>query len=365
MIRGKAAIYEGPGLSMKIKEFPLPEVDPDAVLIKISLANICGSDIHIWKGERKRSVLPTILGHEMTGTVYHLGKNVHTDSTGKPLSEGDRVVYSYMKPCFRCPTCLKGQSYACPFRYPLVGAISPDTPPHFIGAFAEYYYLIPGLAIFKVPDVLSNEEVSPINCALSQAVFSLHRIDIHLGDVVAIQGAGGLGLNTIAVAKEMGAGTIIAIDGVEERLMLAKEFGAAYTININNFRTREERLEQVMQITNGNLADVVVEATGNPGVISEGIEMLRYGGRYLILGSILIDRSTELAPGSMIRKNLTLKFVGYYEPWAMSKGLELLVRTKSKYPFGKIVSHKFRLEQINEAFKFADRGTSIRVAIEM
>ena len=110
MMKGKAAIYEGPGIPMEIKELPLPEVGPDAVLIKISMANICGSDIHIWKGERKRSVLPTILGHEMTGTVYQLGENVKTDSAGKPLAEGDRVVYQYMKPCFRCPTCLKGQS---------------------------------------------------------------------------------------------------------------------------------------------------------------------------------------------------------------------------------------------------------------
>ena len=301
----------------------------------------------------------------MTGTVYQLGKNVKTDSAGKPLSEGDRVVYSYMKPCFRCPTCLKGQSYACPFRYPLVGAISPDTPPHFIGAFAEYYYLIPGLAIFKVPDALSDEEVSPINCALSQAVFSLHLIDIHLGDTVVVQGAGGLGLNAIAVAREMGAGTIIVIDKIGERLELAKAFGADHVMNITDFPSPEDRLKQIELITGGDLADVVVEVTGNPNVISEGVTMLRYGGRYLILGSILIDQFTDLAPGAMIRKNLSLKFVGYYEPWAMSKALELLVRTKQKYPFDKIVSHTFKLHQIEEALTFADQGTSIRVGVKM
>ena len=116
MSRGKAAVFLGPGKPFEIRELPLPDVEPDAVLIRISLANVCGSDLHFWRGDAPLR-LPEdgwIYGHEMTGRVARLGARVKTDSLGRPLKEGDRVAYTYFYPCGRCHACLNNEPAACP-----------------------------------------------------------------------------------------------------------------------------------------------------------------------------------------------------------------------------------------------------------
>jgi threonine dehydrogenase-like Zn-dependent dehydrogenase len=158
-------------------------------------------------------------------------------------------------------------------------------PPHFRGTFAEYYYLQPGFN-FKAPEVLSDEELAPINCALSQVTYGLHQAGLRFADAVVIQGVGGLGLNAIAVAREMGAGQIIAIDGVPARLKLAKEFGADETINVTELKEPRERVARVMELTHKGGADVVCELVGLAAVVPEGIEMVRAGGTYLEIGNI-------------------------------------------------------------------------------
>ena len=112
----KAAVFFGPGKPFELYQVTLPEVEPDAVLIRVALANVCGSDLHFWRGDAPLR-LPDdcwIFGHEMTGRVARLGRNVKTDSLGRPLREGDRVAYTYFYPCGRCYACLNGDRAACP-----------------------------------------------------------------------------------------------------------------------------------------------------------------------------------------------------------------------------------------------------------
>ena len=177
MSTGKAAVFFGPGRPFEIREFTLPEVEPDAVLIRVSLANVCGSDLHFWRGDAPLR-LPAdgwIYGHEMTGRVARLGSHVKTDSLGRPLKEGDRVAYTYFYPCGRCHACLANEPAACPAK--IERPLGPSQFPHFHGAFAEYYYLRPSGAIFLVPDSLPDELVAPVNCALSQVIFGLGKMD--------------------------------------------------------------------------------------------------------------------------------------------------------------------------------------------
>ena len=143
MSTGKAAVFFGPGKPFEIREVPLPDVEPDAVLIRVSLANVCGSDLHFWRGDAPLR-LPEdgwISGHEMTGRVARLGARVKTDSLGRPLREGDRVAYTYFYPCGRCYACLANEPAACPAK--IERPLGPSQFPHFHGAFAEYYYLRP------------------------------------------------------------------------------------------------------------------------------------------------------------------------------------------------------------------------------
>lgn len=361
-MKGKAAVYTGVGLPMEIREYPLPEVAPGAVLIKVSLANICGSDLHYWRGEARWPAFPSILGHEMTGRVYQLGKGVATDSMGLPLKEGDRVVYQYFFPCERCPTCLSGNRVACPntmarWRTPC------DQPPHFIGAYAEYFYLPPRHHVFKVPDELTDDVVAPLNCALCQVMFGLWKVGVTVGDTVVLQGAGGLGIYATAVAKEMGATRVIVLDKYRHRLDLARAFGADVCISLEEHPDQNERVQMVRELTQGRMADVVCDLAGFPEVIPEGIRMTKAAGSYLLIGSITRGVTSQIDPSNIVMFNRKLIGVMSYDPWVMPRALDFLMRTKDKLPFGKILSHKFPLEQINQAFEQAEKGLVTRAAL--
>lgn len=352
---GKAAVFLDTGQPFEIREYPVPDPEPDALVVKVSTAGICGSDLHIWRGDIRLAMMgpgARIIGHEMAGQVYKLGSNVSSDSLGQPLKEGDRVVYPYFFPCRRCYQCLRGEFAACTLKFPPPPLA--DQPPHFTGAYAEYFYVRSGAFVFKVPDEIPDDLVAPVNCALSEVIFGLKQAGLRFGDTVVIQGAGGLGLNATAVAREMGAGTIIVIDGIAERLKLARECGADMVIDINEAKTPQERIAQVMSLTGGRGADIVVEVVGVPAAIPEGIGMVRSGGTYLEVGNISIGQTTTIDPSQLVWFNKRIVAVVMYDPWVLPVALDFLRRTREKYPLHNLMSHKFPLEKINEAFEQAE-----------
>jgi threonine dehydrogenase-like Zn-dependent dehydrogenase len=351
---GRAAIFVGPGKPFEIRELPLPVLEPGAILIRVALANVCGSDLHFWRGDAPLALPPDgwIFGHEMVGRVARLGPGVKTDSLGRPLREGDRVAYAYFYPCGRCYVCLHGQRAACPNK---VGrATGPGEFPHWVGAFAEYYYLRPGGFVFRVPDALPDALVSPVNCALSQVIFGLAQAGLRFGDSVVIQGAGGLGIQATAVARDMGAERVIVIDQLAERLDLARAFGADHTLSLAEVPDRKARIKQVRDWTGGRGADVACDFVGLPPVVPEGLEMLRYGGTYLEIGCISRGRTVEFDPSSLVWGSKRIVGVVMYDPWVIPRALEFLERARSRFPFDRLVSHTFPLERIDEAFRQAE-----------
>jgi L-iditol 2-dehydrogenase len=350
MSRGRAAVFFGPGKPFEIREVPVPDVEPDAVLIRVALANVCGSDLHFWRGDAPLR-LPEdgwIFGHEMTGRVAKLGARVKTDSLGRPLKEGDRVAYTYFYPCGRCYACLANEPAACPAK--IERPLGPSQFPHFHGAFAEYYYLRSRGAIFVVPDSLPDELVAPVNCALSQVIFGLDRAGLAFGGTVVIQGAGGLGIQAAAVAKDMGAATVIVVDQLAGRLELARAFGADHTINVKEVTDRRERVSLVRKWTGGAGADVACDFVGFPHVIPEGIEMLRSGGTYLEIGTISRGAKIELEPSLLVWGSKKIVGVIQYDPGVIPRALDFLVRNRERWPFDRLISHKYPLEHINQAF---------------
>jgi len=248
---GRVVVSNGPQTPFEIREYPVADPGPEEILVKITIASVCGSDLHMWRGETPPFQRPPgVPGHEMTGVVAKLGRNRKTDTLGRPLKAGDRVAFAYFIPCGACWACLTGTT-GCPNRYRSRSALTVEDPPHFHGAYGDYYYLLPRQWVYLVPDELSDELVAPVNCALSQVIYGLNRIGIWLGDTVVIQGAGGLGINAIAVARDMGAGIIIAVDGIPERLELARAFGADATINMRELPTRADRVARVKELTGG------------------------------------------------------------------------------------------------------------------
>ncbi len=351
---GRAAVYTDYGQPFEIREIPLPEVEPDAVLVRVTTAGICGSDLHVWRGDIRLAGGPggRILGHEMAGRVYRLGANIKSDSLGQPLKEGDRVVYPYFFPCRRCYQCVRGEYHACPTRYPAPPLV--DRFPHFTGAYAEYFYLPPGHFIFKAPEDLPDNMIAPVNCALSQVIFGLRKAGLQFGDSVVIQGAGGVGINATVVAREMGADQIIVIDGVPKRLQLAKDCGADHVVDLNELQQPSERISRVKELTQGRGADLVVEVVGVPAAISEGLAMVRGGGTYLEMGNISFGQTVTVDPSQWVWFNKRIVAVNMYDPWVLPVAVDLLRRMVGRYPVHEMVSHCFPLEQINEAFEQAE-----------
>jgi len=366
--KGRAAIYKGTGQPMEIREYPVPDPEPGAIVVKVSVANICGSDLHMWRGDLHLTTLgaplPTILGHEAVGRVARLGAGISTDSAGQPLKENDRVTWMYYYPCGRCPACLKGRHAECPMNVFFMGPC--DLPPHFVGAYADYYYVRPNHTIFKVPDDLSDKMVAPANCAISEMIYGLERVDFRFGETIAIQGAGGLGLYATALATEMGAAKVIVIDGIAQRLELAKAFGADEVVDMRQFKTPQERAARVKELTGGWGVDVVAELVGIPQAIPEGLDMLCNGGRLLEIGNISLMHGTfETDPALMVTFSKSIIAVVMYGRDTLKKALDFLARTKNKYPYDRILSHSYKLEDINRAFEDQDKGLVSRAAIVM
>jgi threonine dehydrogenase-like Zn-dependent dehydrogenase len=293
--------------------------------------------------------------------VFRLGKNIKTDTTGQPIAEGDRVAWCYYVPCGRCPACMSGTG-PCANRHAHAGASSDDFP-HFKGGYAEYYYLSPGQWIYKIPDAVPDESAVYVDCAASTVAFALDQVRFSLGSTAVIQGAGGLGLCAAPIAKDVGAAQVIVVDMVPEKLELAKAFGANHTINAREYPTPEARIQRVKQLTGGRGADVVMEVVASaPQVVPEGIEMLTPGGTYLTCG-LVGPYSCNLSMMPIISKGLRVIGSSNYKPWTMPKVLDFMARAGKRYPFDKIISHKFELEKVGEAYQQMMEGKVVRAGI--
>ncbi|PYM45854.1 MAG: zinc-binding alcohol dehydrogenase [Candidatus Rokuibacteriota bacterium] len=362
----RLAVFHGAGKPFEVREYPVPDPEPGAILIKVALANVCGSDLHYWRGEldyaKMGRPLPLNTGHEHVGRVAKLGPGVTTDSAGRPVAVGDRVAYRYFFPCGRCRACLRQRTKSCPVRQ-ANWLVSCEAWPHFQGGFGQYFYLRPNHAVFKLPDEITDEMAAGVNCAYTQVYAGLDLAGLRAGQIVVIQGAGGLGVYACAVAREMGAACVIVIDGVDERLELARRFGAHEIVDLREHATPEARVKRVKALTDGWGGDIVMELVGNPKVVDEGLRMTAPEGTYLEIGNINIGWKAEFDPAWIVFGNRKILGLAHYEAEHLRGALDLMHRTLTRYPWEKVVSHKFPLEAINDAFVQQDQGHVTRAAI--
>ena len=344
---GKVAEMNKPGV-MTIQNYDVPSPEKGALLLKVRRSNVCGSEIHIWKGEHPTKKTG-VLGHEMVGEVESLGEGVETDFAGQQIQIGDRVSSTYFQTCRKCKMCQKGAFNLCEKAYEFWNKEAIEAP-HFHGTFATHYYVHPDVYFYKVPENVPDIVAASANCALSQVYFGLETADLKYGETIVIQGAGGLGLNACAVAKEKGA-IVIVIDGVNDRLNNAKKFGADYIIDLNEYDTVEKRAERVLELTNGNGADVGMELSGVPNAFNEGIHLVTTGGRYVSIGNVSPGKMTKFDPGLLTRKSIKIFPIVRYNPWYLKKSLDFLSNNINKYPFAEMIDGEFGFDEIEEALE--------------
>ena len=350
MPNAKACVLEQFNAPLALREFSLPpKLEPGAALVRTEMAGICGTDVHLWKGQLPIS-LPVILGHETVGRLEEIGEGLERDWTGQSLQAGDRVVWTSSTSCGRCYYCAeKGQPTRCPQRRAYGIGYRCDQPPHLLGGYAEFHYLKPGTTIFKLPQDLPTEAVIGAGCALITAIHGVERTGINWQDTVVVQGAGPVGIAALAVARSAGAGQVIVIGGPKHRLETAKRFGADHVIDLDELKRPEERIKAVRELTSRFGADAVLECVGAPSAVVEGMEMCRDGGKYLVLGHYCDAGTVPFNPHVITRKQLQVFGSWSSEPRHLKGAIEFLRRWRKEFPFETMVSHRFSLEKANEA----------------
>ena len=330
----KAVLYLGPE-NVAARDVPNPKVEAKEVMIKVKVAGICGSDLEMYRGHRLDVVPPRIPGHEISGDVVEIGKDV------KKFNPGDRVVVEPIVSCGECRMCRLGRYNIC--RNLRILGVYKD------GAFAEYVTL-PENRVYKLPKKLSYEEGAVLE-PTAVGVHTVRRAHVSVGDVVVILGAGPIALQIGQVARAMGASHIIMTDVLDYRLQLAKKLGADVVVNVAN----EDPKRYVDEATDGEGADVVIEATGLSKTILQTMNLVRSGGTVHIAG-LNVERLVTEPPTFFVNgllKEVTVEFSRAYS--AGDWPIAIRLASRGQVSCGALVSHRFPLDEAKRAYEVADK----------
>lgn len=344
----------------QLQEREIPPLVDGAALVRVEMAGVCGTDVHILH-EKVNVRTPAVLGHENVGIVEEIGgSDPLRDITGKPVTPGSRIAW-LPKSCMRCYNCtILGDPAKCERRVGYGGWVSPaDQHPYFVGGFAEVAWLLPDSDLVVIPPDVSSEGVV-LGDALRIMVHGLERIGgLEYGDTVLIQGCGAVGMMGLLLARDAGAGRVIVIGGPPNRLALAREFGADEVFDIAT-TTPQERIERVRELTGGRGVDVVFECAGVPAAVAEGLEMVRTNGTYLIAGHYGDAGTVPLNPHLINRQQIRITGAWSASNVHFLRSLNLL----RKLPVERLVTHRFGLDEINDALIAAEQQEVLKAVIE-
>jgi threonine dehydrogenase-like Zn-dependent dehydrogenase len=363
MTTSRAAVLAAYNHPLELREYPVAVPGPGEALVRVTMAGICGTDIHLWKGELPVP-LPVILGHESAGVVEALGEGLSRDWRRGALAVGDRVTWASSIACGECYHCrVKRQPTRCFTRKAYGISYCADDAPHLRGGYSQFILLRAGSSIFRLPDSLPDSAVVGAGCALGTAIHGTERCPVGWGDTVVVQGSGPVGQAAIAVARQSGAGRIVAVGGPAHRLALAKGFGADVVVDVEE-HTAEARRARVLEETGGHGADVVIECVGHPEAVNEGIELCRDGGAFLVLGQYANAGNISFNPHTITRKQLRIFGSWGFEPRHVDAALRMLGLGDWARLFAGQITHRFALDQANQAMETVKLWRSGKAVIE-
>ena len=348
----------------ELKEYPMPAVGDDDVLVKVEGCGVCGTDAHEFKRD-PFGLIPVALGHEGTGEVVKVGKNVKVDSAGKPLKVGDKVV-----------TCMIFKDNPDITMYDLnkqnvggadVYGLLPDDDVHLNGWFSDYILVRGGSTIFNVSDLDLDSRILIEPCAvLIHAVERAKTTGIlRFNSRVVVQGCGPIGLICIAVLRTMGIENIVAVDGEAKRLEFAKKMGADKSVNFKDFGGIEALTEGVKDAFGGYLADFAFQCTGSPVAHANIYKFIRNGGGLCELGFFINGGDATINPHfDICAKEITTVGSWVYTLRDYATTFDFLKRAKAiGLPMSDLITHRYPLEEINEALKTNLSMQGLKIAI--
>jgi propanol-preferring alcohol dehydrogenase len=330
----KGVVFPG-NKQVQVKEFPVPVPGPGEVLIQMKASAICRSDMSLYYGNpvvggdaaKTGAIIP---GHEPAGLVVQVGEGVHS------IRVNDRVAVYLAVGCGECSSCKSGYMMFCP-SWKCVGF---DVH----GGDADYL-VVPEKVCMKLPETLGYVEAAVSTDAVGTLYHAQKRLGISGKDTLVIFGMGPMGGAGILVAKALGA-TVIAVDMLEERLKLAAELGADHTIHGKT----EDVVKTIKELTRNKGADAAIDCSGSPVAENQALDCVRPHGRVAFIGE---SRETSIRPSEqLIRKQITLMGSWYFPIQEYEEITEFIVR--KQVPVGKLVTHTFRLDEAEEAFRMFD-----------
>jgi threonine dehydrogenase-like Zn-dependent dehydrogenase len=341
----RAVVQTGPR-QMEMREFHRPVIGPeDGALLRVEACGICGSDVEQYKGAIGAQGLPMIPGHEPLGIIEEIAP-----ATAKRwgVGEGDRVAVEILIPCRSCDLCLAGQYMQCKNK---AGSHGGSNPPErglgLWGGFSEYMHLHPNSIVHPVRGDLPAEIAVMYNPLGAGVRWALQYGGVHLGSSVLVQGAGQRGLAAILASKYVGAGLIIAtgLARDEKKLALAREFGADYTINVDE----ENVVTRVRELTGGDGADVVLDLTPiAQQPVRDAMDAVRWGGT-VVLAGLKGRKEIPINTDQLITKAITVKGAFSVNAAAYMDAIKLI--ESGQFPLAKMQTHKFGLDDVEHAIQ--------------
>jgi L-iditol 2-dehydrogenase len=344
----RAAVMVAPGEPLAIWELDEPTLEPGSVLLETVASEVCGTDVHLFHGRLAGVPYPIIPGHVSVGRVLEC-PGVDSDALGNPLNPGDVVTfYDVHETCWSCYHCLVArQPNRCPSRK--VYGITYSATEGLLGGWAERIYLKPGVKVFRIPEGVTPEQVIGGGCGLFTGFAGVDRSGLQLGDSVLVQGAGPVGLSAAAFAGLGGASAVYMIGDPEARLELGRTFGVDETFSLAGTSPGERR-ERILELTGGRGPDVVIEAAGHSSAIPEGLDLVRDGGTYVVVGHYSDVGSVPVNPHVDInRKHVDIRGqwgTGFHH---LTRALTLLARHSARLPMDLIVGGRYGLEDAQKA----------------
>lgn len=368
----KAAVMKRPG-AVELERFPLPEPEPGAVVLEMSMSGICGTDKHTFRGEtlqyagtphERQIEYPLICGHENVGRIAATGGEV-LDSTGRPLRPGDRVVPAANVSCGRCWYCQNGfPYYMCEALEDYGNSLNCAGPPYLFGGWSEYMYLLPGTRLFRVPDELPDRvAVMTEPMAVTHGFDRARRLSESFAETVVVYGVGPLGMCHLIKARLVGAGKVIAIDRFRSRLQHAGEFGADELFDAAEIEP-DELIARVREQTGGRGADIVLDCSGVPETFLMSLRMVRVGGTVVEAGAFVDMGPVDVNPNADIcTRNITVLGIGGETAESYMPAMELMARNLDRMPLESFVSHRLPLEDAQHALELAQRDEAMKVVL--
>ena len=359
----KAAVMVTPEKSLEVQEFPQPELEPGAILLKTIYSEVCGTDVHLHHGQLAGVPYPIIPGHVSVGRIARLAGEV-MDVEGNTLHEGDVVTFlDVHETCGKCWFCLVAKATTrCPSRR--VYGITYSADEGLLGGWSQAIYLKPGVKVIRLPEELTPERFIAAGCGLPTAVHALERAQVQLGDSVAVQGSGPVGLNAAILAQLSGATQVIVVGAPQTRLEMALAVGADHAVDIEQYGS-EERVALVRELTGGRGADITVEATGNPVAVREGMQMTRDNGRLVVVGQYTDAGTVQVNPHWDInRKHLEIRGCWGSDFSHFYRGVRVLAKHGERFGYERFISHRYGLEEVNQALADVEKLKVIKAVIE-